>query len=63
MDMYKKNQWTAYTYNNGNGGALLKDYELLGLRFYNLYQLLSSSFLKVDLESTVLGFLYHYTKV
>lgn len=41
----------------------MKELDVLGLRFYNLYQLLSSNHLKIDHENGVLGFLYHYTKV
>lgn len=58
MDVLKKNQWT---YNNNNGG--LRDYDLFGLRFYTIYQLLSSNHLKVENESMALGFIFHYTKV
>lgn len=57
MEMLKKNSWGTY------GSSFGKDYELFGLRFYNIYQLFASHNLKVESENAILGFLFHYTKV
>jgi len=58
MEIYKKNSWAIYTYNSQG-----KAYDLLNLKFYTLFQLFSSHYLKVDSENLVLGFLYHYTRL
>jgi hypothetical protein len=35
---------------------------LLNLPFYTIFQILSSNYLKVEIEDQVLSFIYHYTK-
>lgn len=62
METYKKNTWnTAYAYTHA---LTNKDfYEVLSLRFYTVFQLMQSNYLKCESESTALGFLFHYTRV
>ena len=59
MELFKKNTWTAYTYNSSTP----KDYDLLTLRFYTAFQLLTSHSLNVDTENIVLGFLFHSSRI
>ena len=59
LEIYKNNNCAPYTtsYNTTTS----KDFELLNLRFYTLYQLFSSHNLKLESENTLLSFIFHYT--
>ena len=59
LEIYKNNNCAPYTtsYNTTTS----KDFELLNLRFYTLYQLFSSHYLKLESENTLLSFMFHYT--
>ena len=59
LEIYKNNNCAPYTtsYNTTTS----KDFELLNLRFYTLYQLFSSHHLKLESENTLLSFMFHYT--
>jgi hypothetical protein len=59
LEIYKNNNCAPYTTNYNTTSS--KDFELLNLRFYTLYQLFSSHHLKLESENTLLSFLFHYT--
>jgi hypothetical protein len=60
----RKNLCPRYGYNGiACTAESLKDYDLFGLRFYTVYQLLSSNYLKVESENLSLGFIFHYTRL
>lgn len=59
LEIYKNNNCVPYTTNYNTSSS--KDFELLNLRFYTLYQLFCSHHLKLDSENTLLSFLFHYT--
>ena len=61
MEIYKNNNCSPYSYTNSNGLTSFRDFDLLNLRFYTVYQLFSSQHLRVDSENQLLSFLFHYS--
>jgi hypothetical protein len=51
MEIYKNNNCSPYSYTNSNGLSAFREFELLNLKFYTIYQLLSSQHLKIDSEN------------
>jgi len=60
LEIYKNNTCGPYSYTSTNGLTSFRDFDLLNLKFYTLYQLFCSHHLKVDSENQLLSFLYHY---